>query len=267
MTNPPAHAAKADYGIDAPNVIRNLVIAGLLGLAVWGITAAGWWSGDLVTPVIRGAVLRLRFAPAGLPVGVVCLGLAFWMYWTSVVGKVREREILLDQIMWSGSERVLDVGCGRGLMLLGAAKRLTTGKATGIDIWQAEDLSGNRSEAPLENARRENVGDRVDLQTMDARSLSFPDGTFDVVLSCNALHNIYDAPGRAKAIGEIARVLKPGGVALIEDIRHQSDYVAYFAEHGCGEARRFGSRAAAVLLGVLTFGSLSPGAVLVRKRA
>jgi cyclopropane fatty-acyl-phospholipid synthase-like methyltransferase len=54
---------------------------------------------------------------------------------------------LLDRIEWTGQEEVLDVGCGRGLMLIGAAKRLTTGKATGIDIWQAEDLSGNRPEA------------------------------------------------------------------------------------------------------------------------
>ena len=267
VTNPTAQVAKPDYGIDAPNVIRNLVLFGVLGLALWGAAAAGWWSGDVVTPAIRGTVLRIRLASSGLPMGFVCLGLAFWMYWTSVVGKVREREALVDQIAWTGHERVLDVGCGRGLMLLGAAKRLTTGKATGIDIWQSEDLSGNHPEATLENARRESVADRVDLQTMDVRSLAFPDGTFDVVLSCNALHNIYDAPGRAKAIGEIARVLKPGGVALIEDIRHQSDYVASFAEHGCGDARRIGSRSAAVLLGILTFGSLSPGAILVRKRA
>jgi cyclopropane fatty-acyl-phospholipid synthase-like methyltransferase len=42
-----------------------------------------------------------------------------------------------------GDETVLDVGYGRGLHLIGAAKRLTTGKAPGVDIWQAEDLSGN----------------------------------------------------------------------------------------------------------------------------
>jgi len=38
---------------------------------------------------------------------------------------------------------VLDVGCGRGLLLIGAARRLTTGKAVGVDIWQAEDRVGN----------------------------------------------------------------------------------------------------------------------------
>jgi cyclopropane fatty-acyl-phospholipid synthase-like methyltransferase len=47
-------------------------------------------------------------------------------------------------VPWKGDEAVRDVGCGHGLMLVGAARRLTTGKATGIDIWQAEDLTGNR---------------------------------------------------------------------------------------------------------------------------
>jgi hypothetical protein len=59
----------------------------------------------------------------------------------------------------------------------------TTGEATGVDIWQAEDLSGNRPEATLENARREGVEDRVRIHTADMRKLPFPDGTFDVVVS------------------------------------------------------------------------------------
>ena len=74
------------------------------------------------------------------------------MYFGSKYGKIAEREKLLKYIAWTGRERVLDVGCGRGLILVGAAKHLTTGHAVGIDIWQAEDLSGNRAEVPLGNA-------------------------------------------------------------------------------------------------------------------
>ena len=140
--------------------------------------------------------------------------MALWMLWSSKIGKVREREKLLDRIPWTGAERVLDVGCGRGLLLVGAARRLTTGRAVGIDIWQAEDLSGNRPEATLENARLEGVADRVEVQTADMRKIPFPDGSFDVVVSSQAIHNIYDSAGRAQAIGEIARVLAPGGRAL-----------------------------------------------------
>src|SRR5205823_1073831 len=114
-------------------------------------------------------------------------------------------------IRWRGDERVLDVGCGHGLMLLGAAKRLTSGRATGIDIWSREDQKANSAEATLENARREGVADRVELLTADAREIPFPDGSFDVVISSFAIHNIYDRAQRGRAIREIARVLKPGG--------------------------------------------------------
>src|SRR6185295_19128098 len=101
---------------------------------------------------------------------------------------------------------------------------LTTGKATGIDIWQTQDLSGNKMEATLENARREGVAGRVEIQTADMRKMPFSDGTFDVVVSRAAIHNLYDAGDRAAAIREIARVMKPGFLALIEDIRHFRQY-------------------------------------------
>src|SRR5882672_1097387 len=159
--------------------------------------------------------------------------MALWMAWDSRVEKVRRREHLLGFHAWTGRERVLDVGCGRGLMLVGAAKRLTTGTASGIDLWQAEDLSGNRPEATMENAASEGVADRVDVQTADMRKIPFPDATFDVIVSCSAIHNIYDAPGRRQAIAEIVRVLKPGGEAVIDDIRHGREYAESFAANGC----------------------------------
>lgn len=257
-------AGAPDYGLDAPKVVRNLLLAGALGLLIWGSAALRLWSGELVVGPIAGVALRFPAAGALWP-GAGCTAMALWMLWSSKVGKVRERESLLDRITWTGRERVLDVGCGRGLMLVGAARRLTTGKATGIDIWQAEDLSGNRPEATLDNARREGVADRVEVKTADMRKIPFLDRTFDVVLSSQAIHNIYAADGRAQAIGEIARVLAPGGSALIRDIRHLDDYAAGFAAHGVTDIRRIGSRVAMVLLAVVTMGSLRPGTLLARK--
>jgi ubiquinone/menaquinone biosynthesis C-methylase UbiE len=189
------------------------------------------------------------------------------MVWSSKAGKIGDRERLLDLLQWTGNERVLDLGCGRGLMLIGAARRLTTGKASGVDIWQAEDLSGNKPEATLENARREGVGDRVSIETADMRKLPFPDGTFDVVVSRAAVHNIYSAGGRAEAISEVARVLKPGGHAIIDDIRHLGEYRETFARHGCTDAGPAGSLFVSLILIVLTMGSLRPGVVHVKKSA
>jgi SAM-dependent methyltransferase len=246
----------SDYGLDAPGVVRNLFICGSICLLVWITTAAGLWS---------GALYGVYFAPAGLSIGIALTFTGLWMVWSSKIGKVRTREQLLNHIAWTGAEQILDIGCGRGLMLIGAAKRLTTGKAIGIDIWQTEDLSGNKPEATLENARREGVANRVEVKTADMRQIPLPDGAIDVVVSCAAIHNLYNANDRAQAIREIVRVLRPGGQALIDDIRHARQYAATFAATGCQDIQRIESPLLSWFVTLLTCGSLRPGTLLVRK--
>ena len=254
----------ADYGIDAPKVVRNLFVAGLIGFLVWATAALGLWPGSLTIPV-KGAKIRLELSYMGLGCAIGFLLTGCYMVWGSKIGKVRDRERLLDLIPWTGKEQVLDLGCGRGLLLIGAAKRLTAGKASGIDIWQAEDLSGNSPEATLENARREGVEERVDVITADMRKIPLADCSADVVLSKWAIHNIYSEGDRAKAIGEIARVLKPGGYAIIEDIRYLSEYSAAFARNGCQDIRLVSSRVTSIFITIITMGSLRPGILLIRK--
>jgi arsenite methyltransferase len=251
-----------DYGLDAPAVVRNLLLCGTAGLLLFTSKAAGLWPATIVIGPVR-----LELADMGLFAGMGCLAMGFWMIWSSKFGKIRRRERLLDHLSWTGREKVLDVGCGRGLMLVGAAKRLTSGTATGIDIWQAEDLSGNRPEATLENARRESVAGRVEIKTADMRQIPLPDGSIDRVVSCTAIHNIYDARERAKALAEIARVLAPGGQVMLDDIRHPAEYAAALASHGCVDVRRVDSRLASVFLALVTVGSLRPGTVVARKGA
>ena len=159
------------------------------------------------------------------------------MVWGSKAGKLRLRDKLIASLALQGNERVLDVGCGHGLMLLGAAKKLTTGRVVGIDLWQKEDQAGNSREATLENATLEGVKDRVELIDGDARQLPFEKESFDVILSSWALHNIYDAAGRRIALNEIMRVLKPGGRILITDIRHAKDYADVFRSLGLADVQ------------------------------
>jgi ubiquinone/menaquinone biosynthesis C-methylase UbiE len=160
------------------------------------------------------------------------------MLWGSKVSKLRLRDRILDTLTLRGDERVLDVGCGHGLMLLGAARRLTTGQAVGIDLWQKEDQAGNSRTATLANANREGVADKVELHDGDARNMPFPDGAFDVVVSSWALHNIYNREGRAKAIQEIVRVLKSPGRLAIVDIRSTAEYAEELHKAGLKEVRR-----------------------------
>ena len=79
---------RADYGLDAPPVVRNLLVAAVAGLGLWASAAAGFWPGAVQPPLGTGG-LRLIVAPAGLSIGVTCLAMALWMIWSSRVGKVR----------------------------------------------------------------------------------------------------------------------------------------------------------------------------------
>jgi SAM-dependent methyltransferase len=216
---------KADYGIDAPGVIRNLfVIGGLLLLAlVFAPARIGplGIGGTSVTLEIRGMF-------AGGAISCLLGGALMILY--AEVGKFRHRDRMLAMIEWTGSENVLDVGTGRGLLAIGAAKRLTTGRVVGIDIWNASDLTENSADGFLANAELEGVAERVEVRNADARRMPFPDGSFDVVLSNVCLHNIPDDKGRAEACREIGRVLRPGGVALISDFRETALYAAAFRE-------------------------------------
>jgi len=257
---------RADYGIDAPGVVRNLAVCGAAALLL-GIAALGGLIPRVVTLSPTSAVsIGFPLVGPGLSAGISLLAAAGWMYFGSRHGKIAERDKLLDRIEWRGDERVLDVGCGRGLILVGAARRLTTGSAVGVDIWQSEDLSGNRAEVPLKNADLEGVAGRVEVQTADMRKLPFPDASFDVVVSRAAIHNLYSRDERAAAVREIARVLRPGGRALIVDIRHMPDHCRTFAAQGC-EARLLDSRLASVLCAVVTCGSLRPNTLLAVRPA
>jgi ubiquinone/menaquinone biosynthesis C-methylase UbiE len=252
-----ASARKPDYGIDAPGVVRNLFLAGAAGLLLWASRAAGLWS---------GVVWIFQVGPMGLGVAIGGLGMGMYMYWSSRFGKLKEREQLLDCVEWQGDETVLDVGCGRGLVLIGAAKRLNKGgKAFGIDIWQAQDLSGNRPEATLENARLEGVAERVEVKTADMRQIPFPDGTFDRIVSKEAIHNVYAKADRATALREIVRVLKPGGAVVICDIRHFREYAAELKGRGLIDVERVGSSAASWIFEVLSLGKVTFATLQARK--
>lgn len=238
-------------------------MAAAVGLGFWAGAAAGVWSGAVRIP-LGADELRVVLAPAAVSIGAACLAMALWMTWSSKVGKVRERERLLDTLVWRGDEQVLDVGCGRGLMLIGAARRLTSGHATGIDLWRTEDLAGNAPEATLANAAAEGVVERLSLKTGDMCALPFAEASFDVILSRAAVHNVPRAAGRKRAVEEMARVLRPGGTILLADIRNLREYADALRAKGL-EAKVEGSLVARTLLAILTFGALRPGLVRARQ--
>jgi SAM-dependent methyltransferase len=196
--------AKANYGIDSPYIITGELIAGAI------LTAS-----TFAFPHFLGSPARW----VCLGVGLFLLSSAAGMVSYSKSGKLRIRDELLETILWGGDETVLDIGCGRGLLLIEAARRLKAGKAIGVDVWLPKALTGNSPKGVLENAALEGVIERIEVAAGDARKLPFPDGSFDVVVSNFVLHEIQTTPQREEMVREIARVLKTGGrVALVDFI-------------------------------------------------
>jgi arsenite methyltransferase len=187
-------------------VIGELALAGVASIGAWLLLVLG-------DPHLFGVLLW----GISLALGLYLLVMAGGMLDYSPRGKLRIRDLLLRSIAWSGHERVLDVGCGRGLLLVGAAQRLADGKAIGVDRWAPGAVSGNGPAAALRNGELAGVANWVEICDGDARQLPFPDATFDVALSNFVLHELDTQAERAQMLREITRALKPGGCVVLVD--------------------------------------------------
>ena len=152
-------------------------------------------------------------------------------------------------------------------MLLGAAQRLTTGLATGIDLWRAEDQANNSADATLRNAALLGVAGRVNVITADMCRLPFDANSFDIILSAWAVHNLPDQDARKLALAEMTRVLRPGGRIALTDIEGRNAYARDLAALGLQDV------AVVVLnhvkdriVSALSFSSFAPFTVFATKR-
>ena len=112
----------------------------------------------------------------------------------------------LDAAVAAGARRILDVGVGTGNLALPAVIRWPGAAITGIDasgemVKAAEALADDRL-GPADRVR-------FDTVTAFADRLPFPDATFDAAMSSFVLQLV---PSRPRALREIRRVLRPGGL-------------------------------------------------------
>jgi ubiquinone/menaquinone biosynthesis C-methylase UbiE len=154
-------------------------------------TAVGNRYGEWFTRGLRGIGMRYVFSRRGL-----------W-----VINTPYRR--ILHAAGITAQDRVLDVGCGIGNILIALAERIAfIHPAAGVDVSPDLIRIGQREVA------RAGQQDRIGLQVAPATRLPFEDSAFDVVLTSHVLKHL-DEEALLASFGEVARVLRPGGRFLL----------------------------------------------------
>ena len=128
------------------------------------------------------------------------------------------RKAFRDRLLAEGLQgrRMLELGSGASAQAFFAAAH--GAQVTGIDISPVAVEQGRR------RAAEEQLVDRVEFLVMDAESLDFPNGAFDLVCGSGVIHHL----DLSRAYGEIARVLQPSGCAIfVEPLGHNPVINAY----------------------------------------
>ncbi|KAL8510341.1 hypothetical protein ACS0TY_017233 [Phlomoides rotata] len=148
---------------------------------------------------------------------------------------------------WSSVKHALDLGCGRGVLLNAVALQLkksgSSGRVVGLSPAQNVSISPNHT---LRTAGLEGVQEYVTCRPGDPRTLPFSDNYFDVVVSAVFVHTVGKEYGtksaaaaaeRMRVLGEVVRVMKPGGVGVVWDLAHAAEYVQRLNELKMEEIR------------------------------
>ena len=214
---------RPNYGIDSPGMVFGEAAIGTIALVC-----------AIFVPRLFGH--NLRWLEIAIAVEFLALAASMLVY--SKSGKMVIRDAILNSIPWRGDERVLDAGCGRGLVLIGAARRVPQGSAVGVDKWVRGALTGNGTEAVLRNAEAEGVAARIEVVEGDVRRLPFPDAAYDVVVSNFVVHEVDTKQDREQMMSEMMRVLRPGGRLALVDFIFTSECVEILRRFDMRNIRR-----------------------------
>ncbi len=149
------------------------------------------------------------------------LSVASYLY-TEFRGRHACWDALLDEVRLRGDEHALDLGCGRGAVIVPLARRLARGHVSAIDGWRdsSSDASLDDLAEVKQATRSSGVADRVELNPGSLETLPYDDQIFDLVVSSMVLHRLGSDEERRAVVDEAVRVLEPGGRLIISDYRH-----------------------------------------------
>ncbi|HYA55929.1 MAG TPA: class I SAM-dependent methyltransferase [Nitrososphaerales archaeon] len=194
------NSARLDYGNWVPWKLLAALFAAALVLFVLSLFLLYLVIGAVVFVVILMvfAYERYMFSPRGGNV------------------QAKLRDLLVSHLDWDGNGHIIDIGCGSGPVTIRVAKKYPRAEVLGLDYWgKAWEYSKAKCE---QNAKIENVQDRVSFQKGDAAKLPFEDGFFDAAVSNLAFHEVGSAKDKRDVLKEALRVVRKGGKFAFQDL-------------------------------------------------
>lgn len=144
-----------------------------------------------------------------------------------------EEYIIEDLVLKNGEnhQRILDVGCGDGELLIKVAERNKSAELCGVDP---------HAEYARNNIERKGHSHRIKCINAKAEDIALESRSFDFIYSVRSLHEFSNP---VKALGEIKRLLAPDGEAIIIDWKREAKTGVRERYYGKGEIKEFMKRA------------------------
>ncbi|MFW9990362.1 MAG: class I SAM-dependent methyltransferase [Candidatus Odinarchaeota archaeon] len=124
--------------------------------------------------------------------------------------------LVIQNLHWNGRGKILDIGTGAGPLAIEIAKKFPESLVWGVDYWGGKLWNYSKLKCQ-NNARIEEVADRVIFQKVNASNMPFKDNEFDAIVSNFVYHEVNNIKDKKRLIIESFRVLKKGGAFSLQD--------------------------------------------------